>query len=158
VEGFAHVQADERSLGRASTLGYAAAAGRLERLDLLERTFPAREDLAALAYAQAYDFVGYAREKYGPAALERLLREIAAGEEFHDAFRVAYGRALKVVERDWQQDVKRRYVWWPLATSGTGLWMILSVLAVVAWVRRRRRQKERLARMEEEERPPRVWN
>jgi hypothetical protein len=158
VEGFAHVQANERSFGRASTLGYAAAAGRLKRLDLLDRGFPLREDLATLAYAEAYDFVGYLREKHGRDALERLLKEIAAGEEFHDAFRVADGRALRVVERDWQADVKRRYLWWPIATSGTGLWMLLSVLAVVAFVRRRRLQRARLAKMEAEERPPREWN
>jgi hypothetical protein len=158
VEGFAHVQADERSWGRTQTLAYAAAAGRLQPLHRLDRTFPAREDLAALAYAEAYDFVGFLREKHGPGGLERLLRGVAAGDSFDDAFRVAYGRSLGAVERDWQADVKRRYLWWPLATSGTGLWMLLSLLAVVAFVRRRRRQRERLARMEEEERPPREWN
>ena len=154
VEGFAHVQANERSLGRSQTLAYAAAAGRLQPLDRLDRGFPLREDLATLAYAEAYDFVGYLREKHGPGGLERFLRGIADGADFHDAFRAAYGRSLYAVERDWQLDVRRRYLWWPVVTSGTGLWMILSVLAVAAFVRRRRRQRERLARMEEEERRP----
>jgi hypothetical protein len=158
VEGFAHVQAGERSFGRAQTLAYAAAAGRLQPLHRLERGFPLREDLASLAYAQAYDFVGYLKEKHGAAGLERLLRGVAAGDSFDDAFRVAYRRTIFAMERDWQLDVRRRYVWLPLLTSGTGLWMLLSVLAVVAFVRRRRRQRERLARMEAEERPPRVWN
>jgi hypothetical protein len=153
VEGFAHVQAGERSWGRAQTLAYAAAAGRLQPLDRLDRGFPLREDLATLAYAEAYDFVGYLREQ-SPGGLQKLLKGIADGDDFYSAFRTAYGRTLGTVERDWQADVKRRYLWWPIVTSGTGLWMILSVLAVVAFVRRRRRQRERLAQMELEELPP----
>jgi hypothetical protein len=158
VEGFAHVQADERSLGRAQTLAYAAGAGRLMPLDRLDHGFPLREDLASLAYAEAYDFVGYLREHHGRGGLERLLGGIAGGAPFADAFRAAYGRPLGAVERDWQLDVRRRYLWLPLVTSGTAVWMLLSVLAVVAFVRKRRQQRAGLARMEAEERPPREWN
>jgi hypothetical protein len=156
IEGFAHVQAGETSLGRTETLAIAAAGGRLQPLDRLDRHFPRAEDLAALAYAESYDFVGYLREHGGAGGLSRLLAGVAAGRPFLDAFREAFGRSLGALEEEWRGDVRRRYVVWPLLTSGTLLWMGVSVLAVLAWRRRRRAQAARLQRMDEDERAQRV--
>jgi hypothetical protein len=157
VEGFAHVQAHEHSLGRTQTLAVAAVTGRLQPLDRLEHQFPVAHDLAALAYAEAYDFVGYLREQR-PTGLGRLLAAVAAGQPFLGAFREGFGRSLGSWEEDWRGDLRRRYVIWPLLTSGALLWMALTPLAVLAWRRRRRAQAARLREMDEEERGPRRWS
>jgi hypothetical protein len=55
-------------------------------------------------------------------------------------------------ERRWRRSVTMRYRWIPALTSGGSLWLLISLLFVIAFLRKRRRSRAVLARWEEEER------
>ena len=84
-------------------------------------------------------------ERYGPAAPRIILARLAQGDTFDQAVRGATGATLlDVGEAFWERQgtLKR---WIPILTSTAALWFGISVLAIVAAIRKRRQR----ARQEE---------
>lgn len=153
-EGCAMRLAREWGVGDSLRLLPAALWGQLPPLAALERSFPADEIGARLAYAQSFSFAGYLAESHGASLPRRLLEGVRAGADFGDAFRSVTGRTLADAEAAWRGRIDLRYRWIPLAGSSLTLWGGLALAAVVGYARKRRRAREILRRWDEEEGPP----
>jgi hypothetical protein len=161
TEGFAYLHSSDASFERARTLLAATFTGRLMPIVELEARFPAREDAAALAYAESYDFAAFLarrgrwddpRDDGSRAAFRQFLLEIGRGVPLDPAARSAFGRGILELEREWLKGLRERYLWLPIGLGTTLLWVLGGVLLVLGWARRRRQGRRKLEAWEAEER------
>ncbi len=145
-EGLAVVLSGEDRWGRLRALWAATVTGDLLPFPSLERSFPQDTLAVPLAYAQSADFVRYLSRRQDAGRFRLLLKRIARGEPFERAVANSYGEALPTLFVLWQDDAERRYTLLPMLLSGGMLWGLLSLLLVVAWLKKRRRQARTLAR------------
>jgi hypothetical protein len=160
TEGFAYLHSSDFSLARAATMMGAVIGGRLVPLWQLEQSFPAREDEAALAYAESFDFVTFLarrgrwsddRDDGDPSAFRAFLAELARGASLDAAGRVAFGRRLFELEAEWLETARARYLLYPVGLGGAALWAFAALLLVLGWLRRRRQARRTLTRWAAEE-------
>jgi hypothetical protein len=160
-EGFAYLHSSEFSMGRVQTLTGMAWSGNVIPLAELDRRFPDVESEVDRAYAQSYDFVAFLarRGRYPDPhddgdrwAFRDFLRAIADGASVHQAARAIYNASLEDLFDEWYQDLRQRYLLVPAGLVGLGVWVLASILLVLAYWRRRRVNRRTLARWEEEER------
>lgn len=151
-EGFAIYVADEWSFERARRLTRALLQGRVFPLRRLERGFPVAADDVRLAYAISVAFTAFLLKQEAGRPFRALLVGLAAGTAFDDAVALSFGRSLQELEREWRGQLQWRYAWVPGLLGGTTLWGAVTVLFLMAYLRRRRARALRLAALEVEER------
>ncbi|MBL8952618.1 MAG: hypothetical protein JNK82_17695 [Myxococcaceae bacterium] len=139
-EGFAQHLTQERkfSVDHYTTLARAVSADRVFKFDDLARGFPERASDVEIAYAQSAAFVDFLFERHDRKAFGELVDGLQRGETFEIAFAKAFRTSLNLEERVFREQLPGRYPFWPIVTTGTGLWAFASLLVVVAWARRRR--------------------
>lgn len=93
-------------------------------------------------YALAGTLVQDLLERYGPAVPRIVLARLAQGDTFGEAMRGATGATLIDIGEGFyaRQGTLRR--WIPILTSTAVLWFGISLLAIVAGIRKRRRRAE----------------
>ena len=119
-------------------------------LDRIDAAFAGGERSVQAAYALSEDLVQDLLRRHGGGVTAEILRHVAAGAPFELAFERATGETLAAAEDSYW---RRRTFWsrWvPLVSSSAFLWILISLLAVVAFQRRRARDA-RLRRVWEEE-------
>lgn len=149
-EGLAQELTGERRyrLEQYATLARAVAIERVFRFQDLAQGFPSRPEDVEIAYAQSAAFVAFLKERYGAAGFGALIDRVGEGDAFEKAFGIAFHSPLSVEEKAFLEELPVRYPWWPLLLSGgTALWAVMSLLVVVAWVRRRHQRAVRRAEM-----------
>lgn len=117
----------------------------------LDRAFPAGPGAAGRAYALAGAFVRHLLDTYGQGVVADILSEIAAGATFDTAFARRAGAPLGEVEAHFWRQLDIWQKWVPFLGSSTFLWILISLLALVAFRRRAQRDAEQRARWEAEE-------
>jgi len=117
----------------------------------LDRRFHAGPREAARAYAFSGAFVRFLLQEYGNDVAARILDGLAEDLSFSRAFRRATGTYLSDAEERFWRHLDFWDRWVPLATSTSTLWLVISMLALVAFRRRRARDAEMMARWREEE-------
>jgi hypothetical protein len=151
-EGYAMSEAHRFSWTDRYHLGRTMLFLGLIPLEQLERRWPDDPGMARAAYAQTFAFLSWVLDRAGEDAAREVVRLMSRGERFRFAWREATGKAPEQWERSWRRSVSLRYRWIPVLTSGGTLWFVVSVLFVLAVIRKRRRTRRILARWEEEER------
>ncbi len=122
----------------------------LPELAELDSAFHASEWEARMAYAGAFAFVKWASRRYGASFVRVVVRE-AGRRPFAAAWEAAAGRTLAESERRWRRESLLRYRWIPILTASSTLWIIITLLALVAGVRRRIQVRATRARWQEQE-------
>lgn len=150
-EGFAVFASGESSFVRLHTLWTATLANNLIPLRKLDRTFPANEVDASVAYAESADVVRYLLRQQDRHRFVAMIQRMKSGEGFQHAMESAYDMDIANLEYDWRQDVAKRYTFWPVFFSGGAIWMGVVGLVIWSWKRRRRRDKATLERWAKEE-------
>ena len=159
-EGFAYLHSADFSLARAQTLTGLAWSGNVIPLYELDASFPAGEDQAAVAYAESYDLVVFLARRGrwsnhdddgDRAPFRKFLAEMAAHGDPYRAALAAYGVPLDQLFSEWYQDLRDRYLLYPVGLGGLLLWIAMAVLLVIGWLRRRVQRGRTLARWEVEE-------
>jgi len=150
-EGLAMRQTRSEGLRDYVTLSAATIFDRVIPLERLAVRFPADEAEARLAYAESVSFLGFLETRHGPARFAALMRELRS-RPFEEAFRAVYGAGPGALESQWLRWVNRRYAWLPAVTSGTTLWVLATLLFLVAIVVRRRRSRLMREKWEAEDR------
>ncbi len=143
-EGFAIYASKEAETARLQTLWTATLADRLIPLDRLTRSFPADARAASVAYAQAADLIRYFLRSDEAHRFESLIQRLARGQEFSQALSDAYATDLFSLEKQWREDVARRYTFWPVIFGGSLVWFAAFGLMIAAYVKRRRRATRKL--------------
>ena len=160
-EGFAYQHSSDFSFDRMETLAGMAWFHSIVPIEDLDRAFPAQEDAANRAYAEAYDFVGYLarRGRYEDTAddgdrepFRTFLQTLAQAGSLDTAAVKAYGRPLNVLFEEWRETLSNRYLLAPIGLLGLAVWVLCAILLALAWRRRRRQNRVRMAQWEREER------
>jgi hypothetical protein len=152
-EGIAIRLSGEFSFARHRTLLGAALRNELLPISKLDNHYPDHGRKVNIAYAQSADLVGFILKRYGKdkPLLPELFRRLGRGDEFESALQSICRRSMKQIENEWLQSLNVHYKWVPSLTGGSALWGFITVLLVVAYVRRARKAKANLKRMELEE-------
>ncbi|HVS12289.1 MAG TPA: hypothetical protein VMV46_00055 [Thermoanaerobaculia bacterium] len=116
----------------------------------LDRELDASPARARRAYATSFAFVSWSVRRHGVDLVPRLLDRLDE-MSLEDAWREATGESLSAEERRW----RRRALWihrWIPALAGSGsLWVLITVLFLLAAAARRRRTLALYRRWAEEE-------
>lgn len=150
-EGLAMRETRAEGLRDQIALSAATLRDRLIPLERLAVRFPANEAEARLAYAESRSFLGFLEARFEPERFRAFLGQLRA-RPFDEAFRAAYGLGPGAAEGLWLRWAGRRYAWLPAITSGTTLWLLITLLFFVAAAARRRRSRLLRERWEAEER------
>jgi hypothetical protein len=152
-EGLAQHLTGERffSVDRYTTLARAVSADRVFKLDDLANGFPEKPADVEIAYAESAAFILFLTERHPRAAFGELVDGVGRGETFEIAFAKAFHTSLNLEERTFREELPGRYPFWPIVTTGTTLWAVMSFLLVFAYVRRRREVLLKRAEQEAQE-------
>ncbi len=159
-EGFAYLHSSDWSMERTQVLVGMAWSGSTIPLRDLDRRFPAEEIEVHRAYAQSYDFVAFLarRGRYTDKKDEgdrwpfrTFLGRIAQGDDVDDAALKAYGTSLVVLNAEWYEDLRTRYMLIPASLIGLFLWCFAALLLIIGYIRKSRQAKKILAQWEHEE-------
>ena len=99
-------------------------------------------------YALSGTLVQDLLERYGSAVPRIVLARLAHGDAFDQAVRGATGASLIDVGEAFYERQGTLRLWIPILTSTAALWFGISVLAIVAGIRKRRRRAEMAEEME----------
>jgi len=147
---------DERS---AWMLRLAFLLHRAPPLDSLELEWPTEANQARVAYLLAASAVALLGERTGERGLQLLFLRWKETGTLDLALRRAFGITLGQFEREWRDEVRRRYGWALLLSDTLVFWLLMTPVLLVLVLVRRRRDRERLARLRETEPPdtPAYW-
>lgn len=148
-EGFAIAMAGEWTLERSQALMEAGLGGRIISLHELREGFPAEGFAVELAYAESYHFLLYLDDRFGPEKRVILIKHMAQGESFEDAFFAAYKVEFGRVEMDWHDRLNVTYTWIPVALGSSLFWFAAGVIFILAWARKRRQRQAAMEAMED---------
>jgi hypothetical protein len=150
-EGFAVMASGESSFVRLQTLWTATVADNLLSLGQLERTFPANENDADVAYAEAADVVRFLVRREERHRFRGLISRLRDGETMDAALLNSYGEETAALESEWRDEVAKRYTFWPVLFSGSVIWAGTLGLFAVGWRKKKRKAAATLQRWEREE-------
>ncbi len=117
----------------------------LDRLSLgaVERGFGGDQAAVARSYAASGAFVHFLERRHGAGLPQRVLARVAAGTSFDAAFLDAAGETLGAAQDAFWGTQSWWIRWLPIAASSATLWLLISLLAILAIVRRRQRDRRR---------------
>jgi len=156
-EGTATVLAHEGALRDVVYLARLALQTGAPTLGEIARSFPLEATAAGSAYVVSYAFIGRLVAEEGTESLGDVIRGVAQGGRFEVEFERVYGGGPAEIEKSWRRGFLWRYRWIPLLTSGTTLWLVITVTFLLGGWRKRRRNRLRMDLWEEEERA-RDWS
>ncbi len=153
TEGLAIHLSGEFSFARHKTLLAAALRNDLLPISRLDQHYPDQGRKVNIAYAQSADLVKFISDRYGSeaAVIPTLFKKLRRGDAFEPALESICKRSVKQIENEWLQSLNVQYKWVPSLTGGGALWGLMTVLLIMAYVRRLRRARSVLRRMELEE-------
>lgn len=134
-----------------SRVTWALVSGRQVSLSDLEPYFNSSREAARHAYALAGAFVQDLVQKEGADAVARILGAVAEGAAFEQAYLEVTGISLADAEHDFWSRHTFLYRWVPVIGSSATLWILISLLALLAFRRRRIRDEELRQAWEREE-------
>ena len=153
-EGVAMAAGREWGLEDRARLALAVLVRGEVSLDRIDRAFQGGEREVAAAYALAEDLVQdlLNRHRRGDEPVTAaILRGVREGASFESAFEAATGETLAAVEASYWRRRTFWNRWLPIVGSSAGLWLLITVLALVAFQRRRARDARMRALWDEEE-------
>ena len=129
---------------------YVSISGRPHLVEL-SRTFPGDEETARKAYAKSFLAVSFMMKKLKMEGILRLLDEVRDGVAFDRALVGLMGMNVPGLEAAMGRSIRWSYVYLPLITSSSFLWLLLTLFFILVYIRKRQHDEEILARWEEEE-------
>jgi len=119
----------------------------------LEAALDRGERSKPLAYAGSLAAVGFLKGRYGADLPARLLGELRRGAPFDAAFRASAGVGLDSAESAWARDLNLPWIWVVRLGSSFTVWMIATLLMLIAWAVKRARDRRMMERWQDEEGP-----
>ena len=151
-EGVATLAADVWRLSDRSRFAISMVRGGETTLAEIESEFGGERRQVAEAYALASAFVRDVALRYRAGAPAEILRLVALGQPFDEAFFRATGRTLEQAERSFWRRNAFWYRWFPVVSSSITGWTLITLLFLLAAWRKRRQTAELRRRWDEEER------
>jgi hypothetical protein len=149
-EGLAMAAERPRLLDQTQLFAYLASGARLSLRDL-DRLFDGGEADQARAYQLSRVLVWDLLRDHGVDTGGRILQQIAEGASFETAFTNVIGQSTAAVETDFFKRDSIWATWMPIFFSQETLWLVITLLAILAIWRKRKRGAEIRRRWDEEE-------
>ncbi|MCM3875540.1 MAG: hypothetical protein NEA02_03890 [Thermoanaerobaculia bacterium] len=153
-EGLAMLAARSWRLRDQTELALGLLSGPRVPLWKLDDQFQGERREVERGYALAGTLVQDLLERYGPAVPRIVLSRVAHGDRFDEAMRGATGATLIDVGEAFYERQGTLKLWIPILTSTAVLWFGISLLAIVAGIRKRRRRAEMKEEAKETELEP----
>ena len=134
---------------QARLLGALAFVSRTD-LETINALFSQDEGSKSRAYALAGSFVRDLISRHGSSAPGWILKRVAAGDSFDDAFARVMSQSVTEAEAAFWDRNRFWTRFGPFLTTSTALWMAVTLIALYAFVARRRRSAALRKRWEEE--------
>ncbi len=150
-EGLAMYESDEWSYGRGWLMFGAVFRKSLIPLDQLVYSFPTEKYRARLAYAESFSAVSMIARDYDDEKLREIIDFVAQGEDMDSAFVLAIGMNLAQFQSRWMQYLNQYYKWPFILSSSLFFWGIITIILVLAYLRRRHTKRVKFAQWEREE-------
>jgi hypothetical protein len=151
-EGVAMYESDDWGYGNYWAILTGTIGNSIIPLFNISEDFPVREYQARLAYAESYSIISFISKRYGDEAIKGCIRELAKGRTFDEALASATGASLDWIESRWLKDLRKRYKWFSLLSSGLVLWGGATFILWIAYFRRKWKNRKIIKRWEDEER------
>ena len=119
-------------------------------LDRVNELFGADAGSRARAYTLAAAFVRELMRRHGADAPANILRRVGRGESFERAFAQATGESIAAAETAFWDGHRFWTSIGPFLTTEAALWMIVTIVAVYAIIRRRQQRAAQRKRWEEQ--------
>jgi hypothetical protein len=128
------------------------ASGSQLSLEQIDRLFQGQQTDQARAYLLSGALVRDLLNEHGKNTGARILDQMGRGASFEVAFRDAIGKSPAVAEADFWRRQSKWTTWLSILSSQEILWMVVTLLAILAIWRKRRRSAELRKQWDEEER------
>jgi len=128
-----------------------AEARRLPTFEETRLLFHGNATEAAKAYAIGHEAVRALIDRHGHESMQRILKAVARGKKFEDAFVEATGESLARFEAAWRTEITPWLPFWLyLLVSDIGLSLIwfAAILVFIGWLRRRLRREKAMQALE----------
>jgi hypothetical protein len=150
-EGLAMAAERQRGIQDQTELLYQLVTGSRTDLSALDRLFDGSQSDQTRAYALAGALVRNLLQQHGPSVCAAILQRVGGGESFDNAFSDVIGVRPATANAEFWQHQSFWTDWLPILTSTDILWIVVTVIALVAIYRRQRKNREIEKRWEEEE-------
>jgi hypothetical protein len=117
----------------------------------LRETFPTESSDVRLAYAQSHNFCLFLRTTLKKTQFEALIAGMRQGVPLEAQLTSLFGLPFERIEKAWYEKVRDKYGVYPFLTSAGIFWFLVTLLMIVAYLRKRRAAQERLAEMQAED-------
>jgi len=141
-EGTAMLAARSWRLRDQTELALGLLSGPRVPLWKLDDLFQGERGEVERGYALSGTLVQDLLERYGPAVPRIVLARVAHGDTFDEAMRGATGATLIDIGEAFYERQASLKRWIPILTSTAVLWFGISLLAIIAGIRKRRRRVE----------------
>jgi hypothetical protein len=121
-------------------------------LEDLEVKFPSAPQESRLAYLESYEFLLYLVKMRGEESIRNLFAQIAKPGDFESAFKEVFGGSVEELEKKWVEQLAQSHSFWSQFWRQVTIWELLSLLAIIAFVRYIIRSRRLKRKFEEEER------
>lgn len=151
IEGLAMWQAKEWSIHDSIFLSESLIKGSF--LPLREMKMPinrSREEVRQM-YTEALSFFLYLRNRFGSELIREALSRVREGQALEDVFQELTHNTLEQIEISWKRSLNIKYKWLPIITSSATLWIFISLLFLISYVRKKKREREILKKWEKED-------
>jgi hypothetical protein len=150
-EGVALSMAGEWRLGSGRSVAAAAASGHLVPLGELERRFPEGATEAGLAYTESFQAVQYLLGRAGLGGAEDLVAIVAVARDFDAALAGIVPGGRSAFYEEVERFFAGRFSWGMLLTGWNPLFLLATLLFLVAVAVRVRHARRRLREWETED-------
>ena len=140
-EGLAMAAERERGFEDQTQLLYQLVSGSRTTLNELDRLFVGGRNNQIRAYALAGAIVHDLSRGYGSLACAEILARMDRGDRFDDAFKGATGLTPDNMAAEFWHRQRIWTSWVPIVASSTTLWLVVTLLAILAILIRRRKNR-----------------
>lgn len=151
-EGIAMLEARKWGMRDSYELASSLIIGSYIPLDALRSRFPKERYEARRAYVESFSFLIYLAENYGESSIWQIISRMKEGYGFEESFFMIIGEDVRQVEKKWIAKVTFWYRWIPVVTSSITLWIGVTLLFILGYIRKKNRERQILKEWDEEER------
>ena len=133
-EGLAIFYSGEQEWKTMTTMSKAAATNSLIPLQDIDQVLDFQRTKAELAYQQSFSAVFYFLNTYDIDGLRIILDGIRLRQDINKSFLLATGSTFTEFEQEWIHYVKKNYKWFWLADIDDYIWILMLILAAIAFI------------------------